>query len=125
MKIFGYTIKKENKYIKEADLLAENIKLKDDIEELSVGKYLIFPDVGDPSPIDEKERKKYVGKISVFYRDIFKDKIKQMISNCYKEMEDSRNGRDYDYAMKGAIYSFRELDRWFIKLSGEHLENNN
>ena len=119
--------------VREANLIAENLRLEKRITELFEEnrdlqnkvkkKDLIDVKMGDPAPIDSEQRKLYVSKIAGMHKEILEPKLKQMISSIHTVLEDETNPRDTDQALKGAVYAFWEIIRWGNMMVGEQIAN--
>lgn len=132
---FGYTVVKSADYhdsssllLDKAGLMAEVNQLKKKLQQAEVslqayanGKPVIDIIVGDPSPKDKKERALYVAAVAGLHRDILEPKLKQMIANTLRLLEEATNDREYDQALKGACYALRELIRWGDLMVNEQL----
>lgn len=73
---------------------------------------IINPRLGDPMPVDKEQYTLYVAQVAGLHTDILKPKLTQMISSLYAMLEEATNDREYDQAVKGAIYFAWELMRW-------------
>ncbi len=96
------------------ELNSENIELKESLIKLNTlgNKEIVDVFLGDPSPVDVEEYKLYVARVAGLYQDILCPKIKYMISQSHHLLKESSNDRDYDQAIKGAIYALSEIMRW-------------
>lgn len=130
VRFFGYDIADTRKDLEivrlrqeKSRLEAANIDLSKQIEDLQDNTIAEMPTV-DMSDPDKKERSKeerqnYVGKVAGLHKDVLEPKIKFMISNSYKALEDTSNDRDLDMAIKGMIYTFREIKSWGDRMVAE------
>ncbi len=140
IKLFGYKIVHEDDILlSSANYLSENKKLRDKIDvlesELSkLKKEKLFVDVfsKDPSPQDTEKYKLYVAQVAGLYKEILEPKLKHMISNALQLLEPSTNDREFDQAVKGSVYTLRELMLWGqsminkqISFQSEEIEKNN
>ena len=66
----------------------------------------------DPSPVDKEGYRLYVTQVAGLYKDILEPKLKFMIAKALVMLEDSTNDREFDQAVKGSVYSLREIMRW-------------
>lgn len=78
---------------------------------------------GDPIPLDSLQRISYVSQVAGTFKDIFEPKFKHMISRSLLLLEDSTNDREFDLAVKGAIYFARECIRWGNLMVSEQIQN--
>lgn len=81
----------------------------------------IDPRVGDPSPLDSEQRVLYVAQVAGLHKDILEPKLRQMISSLYQLLEEASNDREYDQAIKGAIYFAWELIGWGNRMVSEQV----
>jgi hypothetical protein len=68
--------------------------------------------MADPSPVDKENFKLYVAQVAGLYKEILEPKLKFMIAKALLMLEDSTNDREFDQAVKGSVYSLREMMRW-------------
>jgi hypothetical protein len=68
--------------------------------------------MADPSPVDKESFKLYVAQVAGLHKEILEPKLKFMIAKALLMLEDSTNDREFDQAVKGSIYSLREMMRW-------------
>ena len=68
--------------------------------------------MADPSPVDKESFKLYVAQVAGLYKEILEPKLKFMIAKALLMLEDSTNDREFDQAVKGSVYSLREMMRW-------------
>ena len=115
-------------------IIAENTNLKETIvvlkeqlermgEEFKTKDFVVPVDLNDPDPTDREKRKQYVAEVAELYTHILKPKFLFMISNFHNLLEDETNNRDVDNAMKGAVYTLREILRWCKKMYNEQMAN--
>lgn len=78
---------------------------------------------GDPIPLDSVKRREYVSQVAGLHTDILEPKLKHMISRSLLLLEDSTNDREFDLAVKGAIYFAREFIRWGNLMVSEQIQN--
>lgn len=76
---------------------------------------------GDTEPVDSQKRRVYVSQVAGAHKDILEPKLKSMLSKTFMLLEPSDNDRDFDQAVKGAIYFGRELLRWGERMVNEHV----
>jgi len=88
-------------------------------------KDLIDVSARDPSPTDKEARALYVSQVAGIYKEILEPKLKQMITRAHDMLEEASNDREYDQAIKGTIYAFRELMRWGELMVSEQVDNQN
>lgn len=114
----------------EEERLAEIASLKEDKARLereleAEKKRGVFPridvNLGDPSPVDSKERALYVAQVAGLHKEILEPKLKQMISNIHQLLGEATNDREYDQALKGALYFAWEFIRWGNMMVGEQI----
>lgn len=86
-------------------------------------KELIDVTLGDPTPTPSAERKAYVGSVAGFYKNILEKKLNVMLMNIHNLLEASDNDREYDMALKGAVYLCRELKVWGNSMVNEQVAN--
>ena len=88
-------------------------------------KKLVDTKIGDVAPTKIEERKAYVAQVAGFHTDILEKKLNQMIVACHILLEEPENSSETDLALKGTIYSFRELIRWGKSMVNEQISYNN
>lgn len=104
----------------------ENTELLQKLDSISkareaVEKIDVFSD--DPIPLDSVKRREYVAQVAGLHKDILEPKFKHMISRSLLLLEDSTNDREFDLAVKGAIYFAREFIRWGNLMVSEQINN--
>jgi hypothetical protein len=113
-------------------LIAERIALKkqvaylsDQVFELSakVKTPFVDADLGDPIPIGSEARKLYVATVAGLHKDILEPKLKFIIANIHKAMEEEGNTDKINNMWVGAIYCARELLRWGDRMVNEQVAN--
>ena len=84
---------------------------------------IIDVSLGDPTPTDPVERQQFVAQVASLQMNILKPKLEYMITKVHEILELTDNDRDYDQALKGTIYAFREIIRWGESCFNEHIAN--
>jgi hypothetical protein len=138
MKILGWRFERWKEYkdetVREAELVAERGELKRQIANLSgqvkdlsakVKTPFIDADLGDPIPIGSEARKLYVATVAGLHKDILEPKLKFIIANIHKAMEEEGNTDKINNMWVGAIYCARELLRWGDRMVNEQVANQN
>lgn len=132
---FGYSLVKKEDHDKMSEVMLSSAQRALEIDSLKQrleGAFAVINSfknkgfvvdsfMGDPSPVDREQRGLYVARVAGLHKDILGPKLKHMISTSLKLLEDSTNDREYDQAVKGAIYSLRELIRWGDAMVNEQL----
>lgn len=123
--------------VDKADVIATNALLEKELhrvqsellevkKKLSVEQkkqVLIDMDLGDPAPTDKETRALYVAQVAGLHKEIIEPKLKHMISKMHGLLEDATNDRDFDNALKGAVYFAREFMRWGDMMVNEQIAN--
>jgi len=94
-------------------LETENERLK------SKNKNVLNLLAGDISPHDHNQRKDYISKITIFYKDIFEKKLQEIIKYQYQELGNIDNSGNKDLIHKGTINALYLVDEWFQECVGE------
>lgn len=90
----------------------ENIELKEKLSKALFVKDYIDVEIGDPLPTDPTKRREYVSSVAGIHTLILRKKLLSMISTSRALLESQDNPRDYDQAVKGAIFGLWEIIRW-------------
>lgn len=104
----------------------ENLRIATELHSVGYSKdmmKMIDVFMEDPIPLDSIARRTYVGVVAGLHKDILEPKIKHMIAKCFLLLEESNNDRDFDQAVKGAIYFGREFLRWGNLMVSEQISN--
>lgn len=120
-------------------LSAENRRLKDTEARLESEKNILKQrfNVGIPGvsifsgePLDEKNREAFVGDVHIFFDEILKKKIENLVAEVRQELASITSGsqygitrNDYDWFLRGTENALWKLYEWGETLSGEHQQN--
>lgn len=119
--------------LREANLLVEVQELKDELRTVGEDnarlerekRATMYPvidfNMGDPSPVDSVQRALYVAQVAGLHKDILEPKLKQMISSTHQLLSEASNDRDFDQALKGALYFAWEFIRWGDRMVNEQV----
>lgn len=72
-------------------------------------------------PVNQTERKRYMGDISLFYGKIFKDKLKHFIGIQLEFLSKLGRTREEDMVTRCNINCFNLIDDWMNERTNEHL----
>lgn len=110
---------------KNAELNEEVVGLKSEVETLEKREIKLPFDIriGDPTPQKASQRKTYVAEVAGFHKTTLKDKLMFMIHTIHLLQEDEKVSEKQNDLLKGAIYAFRELDRWGDMMISETMAN--
>lgn len=75
--------------------------------------------IGDPMPVDSKERRLYVGAVAGLHKEILRPKLMQMIAKTREALDEQENTRDHDLLLKGTSYALFEIIRWGDLMASE------
>lgn len=85
-------------------------------------------DVSDIEPLDEKDRGRYAGRVSEFFDDILKNKLRKSISEIRQTLANvgiepnipaNMKREHYDSFLRGMEASLWSIHDWAITLQGE------
>lgn len=108
-----------------SNLKNENTRLESLVQGLEKGSQKIAIDIEIKDPIPEKmeARKSYVTEVAGFHKEYLHNKLMYMIHSIHLLIEGEENSIHQDRMLKGAIYGFRELDRWGDMMVSESIGN--
>lgn len=97
--------------------------LKDSQPKVEDKKLLLDIGMTDPSPMDTEQRKDYIAKVVIFYKDVFEKELIKLITTQYGALGVMENTRDRDLIHKGTINALNLIDDWFQDCIREHTAN--
>lgn len=100
----------------------ENEKLKKELELVKFQRSIVIS-LEELIPLSQNERKEYVGRIAVFYRTVFKDKIQHFISEQLKALSRLGLTSQEEMILRSNINCFQLIDEWCESKSNEHYGN--
>jgi hypothetical protein len=103
--------------------------LKENIERIGMPKiYVSGFDGVEPEPSDPKERRMYAGRVSSFYEEILREKIRVSIADIRQALAAVGTGfglpqnmtrTEYDFLLRGMEAGLWKIHDWVVVLEGE------
>lgn len=77
--------------------------------------------IDDGSPVDQDQRKEYTARVSGFFSDIMEARIKYMIGQQMKMLQNPDNSREADLFIKANINALSLLLDWGDECLNEYM----